>query len=190
MPFNLSIIREATAADAPAIAYLHAESWRSAYRGILTDYYLDNRAHEERLAVWQERFAAADAKQLMYVMVAEGGDSLVGFVCLFPEQDQTWGSFLDNLHVMPGLTGRGIGRQLLSEAGRYLMTRAPHCGVCLWVIEQNYGARRFYERAGASIVGSRSNQMPDGQSVVADRCQWCSPDLLLANDGAAGLQTT
>jgi len=28
------IFREATAADAVAIAYLHAESWRSAYPGI------------------------------------------------------------------------------------------------------------------------------------------------------------
>lgn len=139
--------------------------------------------------MWQQRFAASDAKQSMYVMFAEVGDKVVGFLCLFPEQHPGWGSFPDNLHVMPGFTGRGIGRQLLSEAGRYLMRRAPHCGVYLWVIEQNDGARRFYERAGASIVGSRANQMPDGQSIVAHRCHWCSPDLLIENDGAS-LKTT
>jgi hypothetical protein len=44
-----------------------------------------------------------------------------------------------------------------------------------WVIEQNYKARRFYERAGAVTVGSAENPMPDGQRLLALRCHW--PDL-------------
>jgi hypothetical protein len=44
-------LRDATEHDSPAIARLHADSWRSAYRGMLSDDYLDHRAHSERAAV-------------------------------------------------------------------------------------------------------------------------------------------
>jgi GNAT superfamily N-acetyltransferase len=179
MPFNLSTIRAATAGDAAAIAHLHAESWRSAYRDILTDDYLNNRAHADRLVVWQQRFAAAESKQSMHVMVAEGSKGLIGFVCLFPDQDPIWGSFLDNLHVAPGLTGQGIGRELLSEVGRYLIAHASRRGVYLWVLEGNRRALQFYERAGAAVVGSATNPMPDGQSISAVRCHWNAAKQLL-----------
>ena len=38
-------LREGTEHDAAAIAQLHADSWRSAYRGMLSDEYLDHRVH-------------------------------------------------------------------------------------------------------------------------------------------------
>jgi hypothetical protein len=45
-------IRVATAADADAIAALHAESWRSAYRGLIPDDDLgaDPRRYGDRIA--------------------------------------------------------------------------------------------------------------------------------------------
>jgi hypothetical protein len=43
--FRLMVtLREAAEYDFAAIARLHADSWRSAYRGILYDEFLDNRA--------------------------------------------------------------------------------------------------------------------------------------------------
>ena len=38
-------LRDATKHDSAAIAHLHAESWRSAYRGILSGDYLDRHVH-------------------------------------------------------------------------------------------------------------------------------------------------
>ena len=112
-------------------------------------------------------------------MVAEMTSGLAGFVCVFPEEDATFGSFLDNLHVAPGLTGQGIGRKLLAESAGRLVTGGSRVGLYLWVMEQNYGARRFYERAGAEVVGSTLNTMPDHQQVVALRCYWPEPRTLL-----------
>ena len=171
-------IRDATEADVAAIAKLHAESWRSVYRGVLSEDYLENRVHRDRLAVWQERFVTTRRK-LMFVMVAEENSALVGFACVFPEENATFGSFLDNLHVSPELTGRGIGRRLLSESANRLVTRRSCVGLYLWVVEQNYRARRFYERAGAEIAGSILNTMPDGQRIIALRCYWPDPKMLV-----------
>jgi ribosomal protein S18 acetylase RimI-like enzyme len=172
------VIRDATMSDVTAIAHLHAESWRSAYRGILSDDYLENHAQGDRLAVWQERFSAT-APNPIFVMVAVAGAQLAGFACVFPDEDAVFGSFLDNLHVAPHLTGRGIGRQLLSEAASRLVKSGSRAGLYLWVIEQNQGARQFYERAGGLFVGSVVNSMPDGQRVVALRCHWPDPSSLL-----------
>ena len=172
------VIRDATISDVKAIAHLHAESWRSAYRGILSDAFLENHVHADRLAVWHERFSGMTPIP-MFVMVADAGTQLAGFACVFPEEDAVFGSFLDNLHVSPQLTGKGIGRQLLSEAAARLLTNGSRVGLYLWVLEQNHGARRFYERAGGVFEGSAVSEMPDGQSVVALRCYWPTPSSLL-----------
>jgi ribosomal protein S18 acetylase RimI-like enzyme len=165
------VIRDAANSDVLGIAHLHVESWRSAYRGILSDDYLENHAHRDRLAVWQERLSAM-APNPMFVMVAEAGTQLAGFACVFPDEDAVFGSFLDNLHVAPQLTGRGIGRQLLSAAAARLLTSGSRAGLYLWVLEQNHRARRFYKKAGGKFAGSVVSSMPDGQRVVALRFQW------------------
>jgi len=172
------IVREATSHDAAAIAHLHAESWRSAYRGVFSDDFLDNHVHEERKNSWQARFSGEET-QSFFVLLAENGDRLAGFACMFPEKDPTWGSYLDNLHVAPGLTGQGIGRNLLSEVVRRLETIGSRRGLYLWVVEQNHRARAFYEKTGGTVVGSEWHTMPDGQSVVALRCHWREPLKLL-----------
>jgi GNAT superfamily N-acetyltransferase len=172
------VIRDANESDVVGIANLHAESWRATYRGILSDDYLENHAHQDRLAVWQDRLARTDLKP-MFVIVADIGSQLAAFACVFPEEDAVFGSFLDNLHVAPHLTGQGLGRQLLSEIARRLLKNGSHMGLCLWVIEQNRRARQFYERAGAMVVGSATKTSPDGQSVVALRCYWTDPANLL-----------
>jgi ribosomal protein S18 acetylase RimI-like enzyme len=174
----MMIIRDATVKDVAAIAALHADSWRSGYRTILSDDYLEKEVYRERLAVWQERFSRT-CQKAMFVMVAEANLTVVGFVCVFPDEDSVFGSFLDNLHVAPRMTGQGIGRKLLSEAVRHLATNGSRSGLYLWVIEQNERARRFYEKAGARVVGSKANTMPDNTHVVALRCYWNSPETLV-----------
>jgi GNAT superfamily N-acetyltransferase len=172
------IFRDAIADDAVAIAGLHAESWRSAYRGIFSDDFLDHHVHEERRNLWQARFSAR-ASQPFFVLVAENEGGMAGFACVFPEKDPIWGSYVDNLHVAPQLTGKGIGRGLLSEVVRRLDRNGSRGGLYLWVVERNHRARRFYERAGGRIVGSEVHTMPDGESVIALRCHWPDPHYLL-----------
>jgi GNAT superfamily N-acetyltransferase len=175
-------IREAAAADAPAVAHLHAESWRTAYRGILNDEFLDHQVHPERLALWTERFAEQEfGTQIpkMFVLLAEQDEKPAGFASVFIEDDPIYGSLLDNLHVSPALTRSGIGRQLLSECARQLLTRGSRAGLYLWVIDKNLNAQKFYEKAGATYVDSYEHDMPDGSRVVALRCYWPDPSALI-----------
>ena len=56
-------LRLAILADAPAIAALHADSWRFAYRGAYSDEYLDGPVFEDRARVWQERMLSPRPNQ-------------------------------------------------------------------------------------------------------------------------------
>ncbi len=172
------VFRNATSNDAAAIARLHAESWRSAYRGTFSDDYLENRVHEDRRDDWQKKFSEGNRKP-MFAIVAEMGDELAGFACVYPDEDAVFGSLVENLHVAPKLTGQGIGRRLLSEVVHRLQAKGSGSGLYLWVVEQNHRARKFYARAGALFAGSEVHAMPDGQSVVALRCHWPDPQKLV-----------
>ncbi|HUK30041.1 MAG TPA: GNAT family N-acetyltransferase [Candidatus Acidoferrum sp.] len=171
-------VREATKDDVSAIARLHAESWQSAYRGILSDDYLKAEVFHERFAVWQDRFGSSPATPML-LLVAEIDSSIVGFACVFLDEDPTFGSLVDNLHVTPTLTGQGIGRRLLSESARRVLSGGSQAGIHLWVLEQNLKARGFYEKTGGALVGSDIHSMPDGHRFVALHYFWPDPRTLL-----------
>ena len=73
-------LRIATGVDAPAIAELHAASWRHAYRGALSDDYLAGDVFSERLAAWTQRLNVPDSNQ--YVVIAEIRRNVLGFACV------------------------------------------------------------------------------------------------------------
>ncbi|MBA3339752.1 MAG: GNAT family N-acetyltransferase, partial [Geodermatophilaceae bacterium] len=136
--------RHASPSDAGAIAALHADSWRRHYRGAYSDAFLDSDVASDRLVVWTGRLRARDP--LHYTMVVEDGGGLVGFAHTAFDEDSTWGSLLDNLHVGHGHTRRGIGSQLLASTVSAVLERRT--GLYLWVQEQNVAAQAFYDAHG------------------------------------------
>jgi GNAT superfamily N-acetyltransferase len=168
-------LRVATAADADAIARLHAESWRSAYRGMYRDEYLDGPLLEDRMGVWRERLAAPPDNQ--YLLLAGEGDALLGFACSYGNEDKRWGTLLDNLHVRRDQHRHGIGRRLLSASALWSRERYPDALFHLWVLDGNANARRFYEHLGAQPEESDTHEPPGGGSVLVWRYVWQRPAL-------------
>jgi GNAT superfamily N-acetyltransferase len=168
--------REATRADAIAVAKLHAESWRAHYRGAYTDEYLDGEVVEDRIRVWEERLSTPARNQL--VILAEEDHHLIGFACAYGGHDETWGSLLDNIHVQPEHQRRGVGAGLLAEVAAWCRMNYADCGLYLWVLEQNQLAQRFYQRLGASDRGGELSEPPGGGQIHGRRYAWKAvPDL-------------
>jgi ribosomal protein S18 acetylase RimI-like enzyme len=161
-------LREAGPSDADAVAALHLASWRSAYRGILADAWLDGPAEADRLTLWRARLAEDPAARI--VLVAEAAGALAGFACLERRADGPWGLLVDNLHARPDMRGRGIGRLLLRE----LAARVPDDPVHLWVLEANAPARGFYARVGGRAVERVLHREPDGGDHPVLRIAWAS----------------
>ena len=164
-------LRCAQAADEPAIARLHADSWRTAYRGILRDAFLDGAVDANRRELWRMRFSEIDREDQL-ILVSEENGEIQAFACAFFDADPEWGTLLDNLHVIPGLKGRGLGRQLMSTVAENIQQHGLHATLHLWVYEQNMQARGFYERLGGVITDCVAEAAPDGSRVNALRYGW------------------
>jgi GNAT superfamily N-acetyltransferase len=164
-------IRAAGMADAVAIGQLHTRSWQSAYRGILSDDFLQGALPENRRALWHTRLAESDRAD-QFVLVDEQGGTIRGFACAFLEADPEWGCLLDNLHVVPDLKGQGLGRRLMTAVAQRVWHSNPRGRLHLWVYEQNLSARRFYERLGGVNTLRQAELAPDGTEVNVDRYCW------------------
>jgi GNAT superfamily N-acetyltransferase len=164
-------IRAAGMADADAIAQLHAHSWQTAYRGILSDEFLQGPLHENRRVLWHSRLTETDRAD-QFVLVDEQEGAIRGFACVFLEADPEWGSLLDNLHVVPDLKGKGLGRQLMSAVAQRVLLSNPHGRLHLWAYEQNLAARRFYEHLGGVNTLRHAELALDGTEVNAIRYCW------------------
>lgn len=142
-------LRDAAVQDASAVTALHVESWRSAYRGVLPDAYLDGEAETERGNHWTKTLSGLGPKDLE--LLAENDEGLRGFISVYWRKEPGYDAYLDNLHVRPGQRGGGLGRQLLAGALQRLITQGAR-NLCLWALDQNQGAIRFYERLGGRQV--------------------------------------
>ena len=151
--------RVAGAADATAIAALHADSWRRHYRGVYSEDFLDGEVGEDRLRVWSARLAAATS-ETVHTVVAEDDDGLVGFTHVVFDADPEWGALLDNLHVRYASKRQGVGSELMARSGQAALDRGA--ALYLWVLEQNLNARAFYEACGGACVERAPVEPPGG----------------------------
>lgn len=162
------MIRDANANDAAAIADLLVRSWRSAYRGIVDDAYMDGALADETAAHWRNMFA--DERTDGLTLVAEQDGGIVGFIAVWPDTDDPNTGYIDNLHVDPDRRGGGIGRRLLAAAAR----RLPQLGfgnAALWVFADNRGAVRFYERLNGRAA-ARTRKPVGGRPIEDIRMVW------------------
>jgi len=145
-------VREATRADAAAIAGLHLANWRAAYRGIVPDDLLDAITLESRRQHWERVLAEPDGREFVYV--AENADGrLLGIASGGPEVggDPQYHGELYVLHVRSEAQGRGVGRALM----RAVTERLAEDGITtllVWMLRENHAARRFYEVMGGQFV--------------------------------------
>lgn len=158
----------AAASDADAVAELHTASWRAAYATLFPDHYLHGPLLAERREVWQARLAEPLPGSALFLAVAEG--ELLGFVYLQPRPDGR--ILLDNLHVRPGGTGRGLGTRLLRRALDWSAGAHPGRDVYLEVLQGNTRAVAFYERHGGRRTASRVYQFEQGFELPGYEYTW------------------
>jgi GNAT superfamily N-acetyltransferase len=147
------VIREAVRADAEAIARVHVDSWRGAYRGLLPDEVLANLSVERRRRGW-ESFLGDDASR---VLVAEEDGRIVGFASVGPCAEEPDAAELFAIYLDPGYWDRGLGRGLMERAVE-AMSGLGHTEAILWVLAANERARRFYEAAGWRTDGGEKTE--------------------------------
>lgn len=163
-------LRPAELSDFKAIAKLHSDNWRTNYRGILSDNYLDNEVEKDRLDTWYRRLKSPSENQI--VTIATLDNTLAGFCCLYLNDDPIFGSLIENLHVSSNLQRSGIGKMLFIDSANKIYDKADNKKMYLWVYESNKNARIAYERLDGTNFETIEKDNPDGTSSKTCRIIW------------------
>ena len=175
-------VRPAAFSDCEAIAALHAASWRSTYRNILSADYLDHEVVDDRHDLWAARFIKFDASKHHVAVAVDdaGADMMLGFVCVLLDEEPEYGALIDNLHVAPDRHRSGVGRRLMAQAAHWVTAMQPDWPMHLWVYEQNLKTVAFYRRTGGAGVDERVIVTPAGNRATVLRFEWREPARLAA----------
>lgn len=127
--------------DLNKISHIYEESWKSAYKGMLPQDYLDHIPEGH----WVENLTAKERHSL--VMIED--DQMIGTSSYAPSRLSRLEGFgeIISIYMLPDYIGKGYGKQLLHETIKCLKEEGYH-DLYLWVLEENTHARKFYEHAG------------------------------------------
>ncbi|MET8149798.1 GNAT family N-acetyltransferase [Actinoplanes sp. NPDC049668] len=164
------IVRAATVNDVEALADVHVWTWQKAYRGKVSQEYLDRMDPSQRQPGW--RRILQDRGPTATLVAENESDGVVGFICVSPSRDsdtvpQSVGE-IQALYLLPAYWGQGVG-QLLMDAGLRRLAEAGYREISLWVLATNDRARRFYEAGGWRPDGSTKTDDSRGFPLVEVR---------------------
>lgn len=127
--------------DRLAVSRVYEESWKSAYKGIVPQAYLDG--------IPAGRWASGLDRTGWDTLVMTESGRLVGTSSLCTSRWPEWPDYgeIVSLYLLPEYMGRGYGKPLLEAAVQALAARGFR-DILLWVLEDNRRARAFYEKNG------------------------------------------
>lgn len=146
-------IRDATEADADAMARVKVDTWRTAYRGIIAADFLDSLSYAEAGERFRNSMILASDEE--HFLVAVNAGKVVGFAIFGRERAvaaQDRGEVYA-IYMRQECQGKGIGRLLLRTA----VSRMAMLGIrslTVWTLEQGR-SRQFYEHLGGRLCSSK-----------------------------------
>jgi len=150
------IVRRAELKDAEAIGRVQVKSWRTTYRGIVPDAFLNDMTHAVYASRWYGRLSDPESKLITYVATEEDG-TLFGFASGGAQriEELDFDGELYAIYLLKAFQRRGDGRLLMQAVANELLAFGFQT-MLVWVLEANQPARRFYERLGGVYAGTQS----------------------------------
>lgn len=145
-------IRRAILSDAKGIAKVHVESWKTTYKNIIPDDFLEALSYEQRTDLWIRNIS----KETNYIFVAETNQrEIIGFADGCKREGNTIENSgdLTSIYLLEEYQKKGAGKQLL----KHLFLQFEKLGfdrVFVEVLEENE-TRFFYEYYGANLFKSK-----------------------------------
>ena len=157
-------IRDAVPEDAPAIAHVHVEGWRSTYRGLFPDDFLDGLDEAARAAYWRGTLPTKDGR---HTLVALDDAAVVGFASGGPDRgSHGFEAEVYAIYLLSNARRRGTGRRLMARMfGRFAEDRRRSAH--LWVHEGNVAGEAFYAKLGGVPGAREAHERPAPHTGVS-----------------------
>lgn len=145
--------------DLSAVGNVYEESWKSAYKGIIPQSYLDGLNKSD----WIKNLNNPARRSLIML----DRDKIIGTSSFSASRSDDMAGYgeIISIYLLPEYIGRGYGKQLLQAAIDGLKQMGFH-DIFLWVLEENVRARKFYEKSGFKSNGKRLNDNIGGRDLT------------------------
>lgn len=148
-------VRRATEEDATGIAKVHVDSWRTTYKGIVPDDFLEQMSYDTSEARWLRIARQNTPGYIMFVAEDEGGN-IVGFANGGRERsgEANYHGELYAIYLLESYQRQGIGQTLFRHMIQHL-TANGFGSMLIWVLADNPSCQ-FYESMGGIPVREQS----------------------------------
>ena len=102
-------------------------------------------------------------------------ENIVGFCCVYLNDDPAFGSLIDNFHVAMSYQRSGIGKMLMKNAAKEIYDEADSKKMYLWVFEANKNARIVYKRLGGTCFETVDKINED--ATISKTCRYVWDDV-------------
>lgn len=142
-------IRKVEKSDIKAAADIKIKGWKTAYKGIIDDEFLNNMDKQTEIEKCEKYY-----KTIGFI-VAESDGKVVGF-CRYTNIDSEVNkkNYIDceirALYVEPKLKGNGIGKELFKYVINDFIKNNKK-KMIIWCLKDNHPSRAFYEKMGGKI---------------------------------------
>jgi GNAT superfamily N-acetyltransferase len=178
----ISLVRPGRLADAPAIARIELETWRTTYAGMLPDRVLLNMSERRQTASWMS-FLRNRPDDVRIAQTARG--TITGFGNCGAQRNSAldFAGEIYTLYVTPDEQGKGTGRSILLALFSRLVAM-DHGSALVWVVSAN-PSRYFYERLGGVQVMRKPIHV-GGEPVEAVAYGWRDLAAVLGRHARSG----
>lgn len=158
------IIRKAKLADAPAIAKVHVDAWRTTYHKLMPADFLANLSYKQRETIWVEILSSISQGNFTYVAEDENG-TIIGFASGGKERsgDRLYDGELYAIYIIEQYQRQSLGYELISAITVSLIESGIR-SMLVWVLADN-PAYRFYERLGGRQVNQKQVEIGGVQLI-------------------------
>lgn len=148
-------VRRATLDDVTQMSAVQCQTWKSAYKGIFSQRYLNTLSQTH----WVEGYKRGIQAQKNHFFVALVSGEVVGLLVCGKNRFEEQGGEIYVLYVLPDLQRKGVGEALMKQAYSALSAYAT---VDVHVVIGNSNAKRFYEKQGFVDTGHVADFELDG----------------------------
>lgn len=147
------LARVAIPEDAKAIGTIHTESWKTTYKGIVHQSFLDSIDLKKRILGAENRIKNSNTDCL--VLVETRNNKVIGFADVGPCREKNVDSDgeLYAIYLLQEHQNLGGGK-ILFKACVSAAKEKGYAKMMVSVLEQNTSSRKFYEKMGGKYIGA------------------------------------
>lgn len=156
------LYRKAQISDLSGIVKVNVDTWKTAYKGIISEKYLQSVSYEDKEENWKQRLENPTLGAIIYVAETDQNE-IVGFALATLEkynpivallQAERYNGEICAIYILEEFQHKRIGTELVYLVAKYFKLNNIY-SMITWVLKEN-PSRRFYEKLGGKFLGEQS----------------------------------